>query len=80
MQHPPVPVLIISGPVGVGKTSVANAVSEELIHHAIPHTFVDLDQLRYTYPRPIGDRFGSQLGLQKRSPSGKTRLRLAHRI
>ena len=59
-----IPLLLISGPIGVGKTSVGFEVSEVLIEQEIPHTFVDLDQLRYTYPRPKDDRFGNRLGLQ----------------
>ena len=62
--HSRVPVLLISGPIGVGKTSVGFALSDLLRGQGVPHTFIDLDQLRYTYPRPEGDRFGSQLGLQ----------------
>ena len=58
-----VPVLILSGPIGVGKTTVADEVST-LIDDRIPHTFLDLDALCQTYPRPPGDRFGSILGLQ----------------
>ncbi|MEN8446379.1 MAG: hypothetical protein ABG776_15365 [Cyanobacteria bacterium J06555_13] len=64
MQFKPLPLLLISGPVGVGKTSVASEVSDLLRAQDISHTFIDLDQLRYTYPRPAGDRFGSRLGLQ----------------
>jgi len=59
-----VPVLLISGPVGVGKTSVGFALSDLLCEQGVSHTFIDLDQLSYTYPRPQGDRFGSQLGMQ----------------
>lgn len=59
-----VPLLLISGPVGVGKTSVGFAVSGLLCEQDISHTFIDLDQLSYTYPRPVDDRFGSRLGLQ----------------
>ena len=56
--------LLISGPVGVGKTSVGFEVSDLLCEHGVAHTFIDLDQLRYTYPRPAGDRFGGQLGMK----------------
>ena len=64
MQLQPVPLLLLSGPVGVGKTSAAAEVSDLPCTQEIPHTFIDLDQLRYTYPHPTGDRFGSRLGLQ----------------
>ncbi|MEO1591636.1 MAG: AAA family ATPase [Cyanobacteria bacterium J06632_22] len=55
------PLLLISGPIGVGKSTVAGEVSDQLAEQAISHTFIDFDQLRYTYPRPADDRFGSQL-------------------
>ena len=60
---PPVPLLIISGPIGVGKSSVGSEVSDLRDEQGVAHTFIDLDQLRYTYPKPVGDRFGTQLGL-----------------
>ncbi|MEM0987736.1 MAG: hypothetical protein AAGK00_02570 [Pseudomonadota bacterium] len=59
MQH--VPVLLISGPVGVGKTSTAEEVSNVLVREGVSHTLLDLDCLAETYPRPTGDRFGSEL-------------------
>ncbi len=60
----PTPTLIISGPVGVGKTTVANEISASLSRSGIPHTFIDLDTLTMTYPRPPNDRFGDKLALQ----------------
>jgi len=58
------PILVLSGPVGVGKTSVGEEVSEVLDAQGIPHTFVDFDQLRYTYPRIPEDPWSSGLGLK----------------
>ncbi|MEM1310874.1 MAG: hypothetical protein AAGF98_15515 [Cyanobacteria bacterium P01_H01_bin.153] len=58
------PVALISGPVGVGKTTVVQALSECLERKHLPHTFIDFDQLRYTYPRPADDPWGEQLGLK----------------
>ena len=58
-----VPVALISGPVGVGKTTVGEELSEQLARANVPHTFVDFDQLRYTYPHPADDRWGNRLGL-----------------
>jgi len=60
----PTPVLVLSGPVGVGKTSVGEEVSEVLNTQGIPHTFVDFDQLRYTYPRIPKDPWNNGLGLK----------------
>lgn len=58
------PVLVLSGPVGVGKTSVGGEVSEVLNLEGVPHTFVDFDQLRYTYPRTPEDPWGDGLAFQ----------------
>lgn len=59
-----IPILLISGPVGVGKTAVGNEVADILEREGIPHTFIDFDQIRYTYPRPDDDPWGNRLGLQ----------------
>lgn len=59
-----IPILLISGPVGVGKTAVGNEVAEVLERDDVPHTFIDFDQIRYTYPRPDDDPWGNRLGLQ----------------
>ncbi|MGH2559675.1 MAG: AAA family ATPase [Thermomicrobiales bacterium] len=58
-----VPVLIVTGPVGVGKTTVAGAISERLEEVRLPHTIVDMDALRSSFPRPDGDPFHEELGL-----------------
>lgn len=63
MDNDKTPVLIISGPVGVGKTSVGDELSGLLESREIPHSFIDFDQLRYTYPRPDDDPWGNRLGL-----------------
>ena len=57
-------ILLVSGPVGVGKTSVGNEIAEILERKKIPHTFVDFDQIRCTYPRPKDDPWGNRLGLE----------------
>jgi len=57
-------ILLVSGPVGVGKTSVGNEIAEILERNQIPHTYVDFDQLRCTYPRPKDDPWGNRLGLE----------------
>ncbi len=56
--------LIVSGPVGVGKTTVGHELSERLCGLKTAHTFVDLDALAQTYPRPDDDRFGTNLALR----------------
>lgn len=56
--------LLISGPVGVGKTCVAGELSTLLQADDIPHTCIDLDALTYTFPRPVSDPFGNALALE----------------
>lgn len=58
------PIAIVSGPVGVGKTSVGGEISNILEHRSVPHTFVDFDQLRYTFPRPTDDPWNNVLALE----------------
>lgn len=55
--------ILISGAVGVGKTSVAEELSGQLEQAEIAHTFVDLDGLAKTYPRPDNDPFGELIAL-----------------
>lgn len=64
MPQTHVPLLVISGPVGVGKTTVGYEASALLTRRRIPHTFVDLDGLAQTHPRPKDDRFGERLALR----------------
>ncbi len=59
----PIPLLVISGPVGVGKTTVGNEVSSSLERRGAAHTFIDIDTLAETYPRLSDDRFGARLAL-----------------
>jgi len=56
--------VILSGTVGVGKTTVAEELSGVLETDGIGHTLVDLDGLAKTYPRPTGDKFGEQIALK----------------
>jgi adenylate kinase len=56
-----VPVLLITGPVGVGKTAVLNEAAEILRTTEVRFTAVDLDALSYTFPAPRDDRFRSEL-------------------
>jgi adenylylsulfate kinase-like enzyme len=59
-----VPVLIISGPVGVGKTSVALEIADLLGPAGVRHAVVDLDALTWCFPRPADDRHHQRLGLR----------------
>ncbi len=64
MNNLPIPMLIITGPVGVGKTTAAFAVSDILNERGIPHAVVDQDALRQCYPSPADDPFHIALGLR----------------
>jgi adenylylsulfate kinase len=79
-----VPVMLITGPVGVGKTTVATQVSELLESVELAHAFVDIDSLRWSYPSPAHDRFRTELAMKNLAAiwpnflsAGATRLVLA---
>lgn len=57
----PVPVLLVTGPVGVGKTTVASAIADELARRETPHAVLDVDWLGQAYPSPPDDPFRSRL-------------------
>jgi adenylylsulfate kinase len=59
-----IPTLVITGPVGVGKTTVAAALSELLGQAGLPHALIDLDWLRWCYPSPADDPFQVELGIR----------------
>ncbi len=76
--------LLITGTVGVGKTTVAEAVSELLVQHRVPNAVVDVDALRRGWPCPPGDPFNVRLALRNLAgvsanyvEAGFTRLILA---
>lgn len=55
---------LLTGTIGVGKTSLAEAMSEELHARGIRHALVDLDWLGQVYPRPDAqDPFNMNLQL-----------------
>ena len=59
-----IPVMLITGPVGVGKTTVASEVSELLERADVAHGFVDIDALRWCYPAQPEDRFRTKLAMK----------------
>lgn len=64
MEHPPVrvPVLLITGPVGVGKSSVLSEIEDLLQGAGMRFAAVELDALSYCHPPVRGDdRFRSGL-------------------
>lgn len=59
-----IPALIITGPVGSGKSTVSAEMSEVLARSGMPHVLFDMDYLRWVHPDPEGDAFSSQVGLR----------------
>ncbi|WP_330273167.1 ATP/GTP-binding protein [Lentzea sp. NBC_00516] len=55
--------LLITGPVGVGKTTIAEAVGAHLAKSGRPVAVVDLDWLSQCRPAPSGDPFHFELQL-----------------
>lgn len=55
--------LLITGAVGVGKTTVADAIGDELAIRGTPGAVMDLDRLRQAWPAPADDRFQTKLTL-----------------
>lgn len=54
--------IIITGTVGVGKTTTMAALTAYLEDSDVSCAGVDMDALRWFYPHPVGDRFGSSIG------------------
>jgi len=59
-----VPTILVTGPVGVGKTTLIDEMSGLLRAAKVPHATVDFDRLTASYPRsPDDDVWGTTLGL-----------------
>ena len=58
------PVLLITGPVGVGKTAVAFETMELLEERDVSHAFFDVDGLTYFHPKPSDDLFGERFAIE----------------
>lgn len=56
--------LLLTGTVGVGKTTTADAVADRLRSAGVPHAVVDLDELRRCWPAPADDPFHTALSLR----------------
>ncbi len=57
-------VLIISGPVGVGKTSVAHEMFDLLSERDIAHAVIDLDALGISWPFGEGDPYNERMAIR----------------
>lgn len=55
--------LLVNGTVGVGKTTVADAIGDVLEKAGVPGAVVDLDWLRRCWPSPDSDPFQLELTL-----------------
>lgn len=56
--------LLLTGTVGVGKTTVAEAVGDLLRDDGVPNAVIDVDWLRAAWPAPPGDPFNGGLALR----------------
>ncbi len=56
-------VIVLTGPVGAGKTTTLAALSRRLDHAGIRHVALDLDEVRLVFPRRADDPFAVALGL-----------------
>lgn len=80
-----VPTILVTGPVGAGKTSVVDEMSRMLRDRRIAHASVDFDALTECYPLPRDDdEWGNALGYENLAAlwrnyarSGATRLLVA---
>jgi adenylylsulfate kinase len=57
-----IPLVVITGPVGSGKSSVAGALSKVLADNNTAHAVIDMDHLRIARPTPPDDPFGEAGG------------------
>ena len=55
--------LMLIGAVGVGKTTTADALGDELEEQGVPGAVIDLDAIRRGWPAPPGDRFNNAIEL-----------------
>ena len=57
----PVPVLLVTGPVGVGKTAVTGEAAQLLSEAGIPHAMADLAVIGQCWPPPADDQWNEEL-------------------
>ena len=55
MAVPSIPVLLITGSVGVGKTTVARACVPIVEEHGLPGAYIDLATIGHDWPKPPDD-------------------------
>ena len=59
-----VPILLVTGPLGVGKTTVVLEIGSLLEQANISHAVIDLDSLAWCYPQPVDDPFNNRLAFR----------------
>lgn len=59
--------LLLNGTVGVGKSSLAEAIAALLSLQGIPNAYLDIDAVRRKWPAPTDDPFNSALAMQNLS-------------
>jgi adenylylsulfate kinase len=55
-------VMIVTGPIGVGKTTMLEQLAAHLTERRVAHSLIDMDWLRAVRPRPTNDPYHSALG------------------
>lgn len=63
----PVPVLLLSGSMGAGKTTIMGEISDLLIEANVSHACVDFDGLSLIHPRAADDPHGFALAFRNLS-------------
>jgi adenylylsulfate kinase len=59
----PAHALFVTGPVGVGKTTVGFEIHDILGERKVPHVYFDVDAFTYFEPKPPDDRHGHRFSL-----------------
>jgi gluconate kinase len=59
-----VPVLVLSGSVGSGKSTIGRCVARMLRDGDVPHALVDHEWLAYSWPVPPDDRWNERVAAQ----------------
>jgi adenylylsulfate kinase len=70
----PAGALLLTGTVGSGKTSVADAIGDLLSHAGIANAAIDVDWLRHSWPCPPEDPFNGKLALRHLSAVARNYL------
>jgi adenylylsulfate kinase len=59
--------LLLNGTVGVGKSTLAEAIAALLSTRGIPNAYLDMDDVRRKWPAPSDDPFNTALAMQNLS-------------